>query len=72
MVHFKDVNIDDLIDLRDIHIDPKLPQCERQQAFIEQVKNPRLFKVGKVVVSVGYSNDGVTFEDRMEQYLSSI
>ena len=40
--------------------------------FVRQVKNPYCFKVGKVAVSVGYSGDGVTFEQRMEHYLQTL
>ena len=67
-----DIDRSTLVDLRDIHIDENLPWEERSKSFVKQVKNPRLFKVGKVVVSVGFTNDGVTLEDRMEQYLSSL
>lgn len=61
-----------LVDIKNLDIDKGLPKEQRMKEFIRQVKNPYCFKVGKVAVSVGYSSDGVTFEQRMEQYLQTL
>lgn len=61
-----------LVDIREIDIDTSLVKEERMRKFVRQVKNPYCFKVGKVAVSVGFSNDGVTFEQRMEHYLQTL
>lgn len=71
-VDVRTVNPDTLVDIRDVQIDRALPKEQRMAEFVRQVKNPYCFRVGKVVVSVGYSNDGVTFEQRMEQYLQTL
>ena len=43
-----------LVDLRDITIDTEKPVTQRVQDFIEQVKNPYIFKVGDITVKVNY------------------
>lgn len=48
----KDVSEDDLVDLRDVVINRNLPIRERFLDFVRQVKNPYLFKVGKIVVKI--------------------
>lgn len=71
-VDVRTVDPDTLVDIRDIEINRALPKEQRMAEFVRQVKNPYCFRVGKVVVSVGYSNDGVTFEQRMEHYLQTL
>ncbi len=63
---------DSLVDIKEITIDQELPREQRMAEFIRQVRNPYCFKVGKIAVSVGFSQDGVTFEQRMEQYLQTL
>ena len=61
-----------LVDIKEITIDQELPREQRMAEFVRQVLNPYCFKVGKIAVSVGFSQDGVTFEQRMEQYLQTL
>lgn len=66
------VNIDDLVDLRDVKIDPKLPKEERIRSYIEQIKNPYCYRVGKTIVKISFMDTDVTIEDRIHQYLSGL
>lgn len=63
---------DALIDINSVLIPENLTREERIEEFVRQIKNPYCFKVGKIAVSVGFSTDGVTFEQRMEHYLSTL
>ena len=65
------VNIDNLADIRDVKIDPSLSQAERKQSYLNQIKNPRLYRCGDVIVRVSFADTGVTLEDRLKQYLLS-
>lgn len=71
-VDVRTVDPDTLVDIKELDIDKTLPREQRMVEFVRQVKNPYCFKVGKVAVSVGYSGDGVTFEQRMEHYLQTL
>ena len=66
------VTLSELVDIKDLTIDPELPKEKRMEAFLYQIKNPYCFKVGEIAVHVGFSDDGVTFEQRMEHYLQTL
>ena len=68
--HSAGVCKEELVDLRDIVVDNRLPMEERIKSYVEQIGNPYCFKVGGVVVSVSYSNDRTTFNDRFTSLLS--
>ena len=66
-----DINIDDLVDIRDIKIDCSLPLDERKRLYFEQIKNPHCFRYGDMIVRASFEDKGLTLEDRLAQYLSS-
>ena len=43
-----------LVDLQDVHIDSSRPLSERMDAFVQQVRNPYLFKVDGLVIKATY------------------
>ena len=48
--------LDSLVDIRDVKIDRTQPVEERMKSYVEQIKNPYLFKVGNTVVRVYLNN----------------
>lgn len=66
-----EVDRDSLVDLRDVHIDTSLPVPERIASYLEQIKNPYIFKVGKTVVKVSYKENGPTLQECFEEMLRS-
>lgn len=50
-------DVNSLTDLKDIRIDTRKSRNDRITSFVEQVKNPYLFKVGDTVVKVVYRNE---------------
>ena len=70
-VDVQTVSPDDLVDLKDIQIDPSLPKEERIASFIRQVKNPYCYKCGKIVVKVGCA-DGTTLEEQLKTIFSTM
>ena len=52
-----------LVDIRDVRIDRTLPMEERVKSYVEQVKNPYMFKVGNTVVRVSYADTNRTMND---------
>ncbi len=50
-------NSDSLTDIRSIGIDITAAREERLRSFVEQIKNPYLFKVGNTVVRVNFCGD---------------
>ena len=61
-----DVRTEDLTDISKIDIDKAKPVAERIRAFIEQIGNPYLFKVGDIPVKVSFAPDAPTLQKTLE------
>lgn len=66
------VDRDSLVDINEIEIDDSLPPKERAAEFLRQIKNPYCFRVGNVVVKNIYSDDGVSLQERFEQFARTL
>ena len=64
--------LDSLVDIRDVKIDRTQPVEERMKSYVEQIKNPYLFKVGNTVVRVSYANTQATINDNFVNLLASL
>ena len=64
--------LDSLVDIRDVKIDRTLPVEERMKSYVEQIKNPYLFKVGNTVVRVSYANTQATINENFVNLLASL
>jgi hypothetical protein len=64
--------LDSLVDIRDVKIDRSLPVEERMKSYVEQIKNPYMFKVGNTVVRVSYANTTQTINDNFLNLLMSL
>ena len=64
--------LDSLVDIRDVKIDRSLPLEERMKSYVEQIKNPYMFKVGKTIVRVSYANTTQTINDNFLNLLMSL
>ena len=71
-VDVRTVDPETLIDVTTIKIDENLSKEERKAEYLKQVKNPYCFRVGDVVVKNIYSTDGVTLQDRCEQFARTL
>lgn len=64
--------LDSLVDIRDVKIDRSMSVEERMKSYVEQIKNPYMFKVGSTVVRVSYANTQATINDNFVNLLASI
>ena len=62
----------DLVDIRDVHIDPNQSKEDRVKSFVQQIKDPYNFKVGDVVVHVSYADTDRSINDSFSNMLSAI
>ena len=65
-----DIQIDDLVDIRTVHIDTSRPVLERVLSFMAQIKNPYLFKVGTTPVKVDFNEDGPSLQKCLETFFT--
>lgn len=61
-----------LVDIRDVRIDRSLPMEERVKSYVEQVKNPYMFKVGNTVVRVSYADTNRTMNDNFVNMIAAM
>ena len=66
---FSDVNSDDLVDIKSVNMDSDLSKLENVVKFVNKVKNPYYFKVGKVKVRVSYADTDRTLDDAFANLL---
>lgn len=64
--------LESLVDIRDVKIDRSKPVEERMRSYVEQIKNPYLFKVGNTIVRVSYANTQATINDNFVNLLASM
>ncbi|MCD8097389.1 MAG: hypothetical protein LUE31_05000 [Lachnospiraceae bacterium] len=64
--------LDSLVDIRDVKIDRSKPVEERMKSYVEQIKNPYMFKVGNTVVRVSYANTQQTINDNFVNLIASM
>ena len=64
--------LDSLVDLRDVKIDRSMSVEDRMKSYVEQIKNPYMFKVGNTVVRVSYANTQATINDNFVNLLASM
>lgn len=64
----KDVKLEDLKDIRDVHIDTTKPVHERVLSFWAQIGNPYLFKVGDTKVKVEFNDNGPSLQELLEAF----
>lgn len=68
----RDSLLESLVDIRDVRIDRSLPMEERVKSYVEQVKNPYMFKVGNTVVRVSYADTDKTMNDNFVNMISAM
>ncbi len=62
----------ELVDIKDIVIDTSLPKEERMKQYINQIKNPYVYRNGKHIVIRKFSEDGDTYQNTMIKLLKHI
>ena len=67
-----EIDKNNLVDIQDVAIDPNLPLVDRMASFIQQIKNPYVFRYKNRVVRVSYADTETTFEDRMKNYFEML
>lgn len=70
--NIKEVNKDDLVDIRSVFVDTSLPPEQRMMDYLEKVKNPYCFRCGEAVVSIHFAAGGASLESLLKNYFSGL
>ena len=62
-VDIQQTELCELIDLRDVIMDPHLLKKERLQQFLDQIKNPYCFRCGEVKVKIEFVQDAEPLQE---------
>ena len=62
---------DELVDITTIRICRSESKQEKMIKFIEQIRNPYVFKVGGLTVYVKFKNDGPSFQEIIEDLVKT-
>lgn len=71
-VDVRTVDPETLVDITSVHLDGEQSRKDRIRNFLEQIRNPYCYRVGKVVVKVSFADTDVTLEDRLEHYIRGL
>lgn len=69
-VDIMSVDINSLVDIKDVIIDPNLPQKKRVEEYIRMIKNPFCYRDGDVIIKISFSDNDISLEERLEDYFS--
>lgn len=61
-----------LVDVSSVQINTDLPLIERLENYLQQIKNPYLFRSGNLAVKVRFSQDGQELVDILTQYFVTL
>lgn len=61
-----------LVDIKDIHINPKSPPNEKTAEYVRQIKNPYCFLCNGYAVKIEFSDNERTIEDCFMDYIDSL
>ena len=57
-----------LVDIASVHIDTTLPAAERMENYLQQVKNPYLFRSGNTIVRVRFDPAGKDLRELLTRH----
>ena len=63
---------EELVDISLIEIRTDQRKEKRLEKFVEEIRNPYHFKVGKVEVELTFSADGMDLQKTMEKYFENM
>ena len=66
------VNPDELVDIREVHIDENLNDADKIQDYIEKIKNPYVYKYGDYIVKLEFENEGSTLGELLEELIEKV
>lgn len=70
-MNIKTVDPNTLIDINDVTIDMNQPKEQRLSSYLNQIKNPYLFRCGEYVVRLKFAQTEATLKDKLNAYVRS-
>lgn len=71
-VDVKEVDVNSLVDIRDVKVNLHLKQPERVLDYINQIKNPYCFRHGDYIIKIGFCDSGKSLNDCLKLYVEQV
>lgn len=71
-VDINTVDINSLVDLSTILVDTSTSYVDRACWYLQQIKNPYVFRVGNVAVKIEHTKEGRPLQEAISSYLTLI
>lgn len=71
-VDIRQVQLEELVDIRDVSLPARQPVPKKIKSFMEQIKNPYCYRHGEYIVKIGFTATDVTIEDRLKEYVERV
>ena len=70
----KEIDIDELVDIRDVKINMNLSKEERMFDYIKQIKNPYCYKYNnyKIIVTFNEDENAKTLQQHLIEYMKNL
>ena len=68
--NLQEVPLEQLTDIRDIHIEKNASKSERIASYLKQVSHPYLLRCGEVAIEISFSPDGPPLQELLQEYLA--
>ncbi|WP_250277426.1 DUF6870 family protein [[Clostridium] colinum] len=70
----KNIDLDELVDIRDVNVHTDLTKEERIEDYIKQIKNPYCYKYKNFQVNVFFNEDenAPTLEECLTKYIENL
>lgn len=69
-MNIQSVDIESLVDIREIEIDAGLEKKEKLKFYLQQVKNPYCVRYKNIKIRMQFDDNGQLLDEKMEQFLS--
>lgn len=70
--NIKEVNKEELVDIRSVLVDTSLPPEQRMMDYLEKIKNPYCFRCGEAVVSIHFATGGTGLDSLLKNYFAGL
>lgn len=71
-IDIRTVKKSELVDIKNININPKHSKKERMREYLEQVKNPFCFLSNGIIVKTNFNPNGESLEALLSDYFTAL
>lgn len=71
-INMAEIDRNSLVDISSVCVDTALPAAEKMTSYLQQIKNPYLFRCGNIVIRVRFSPNGADLGDLLKRHFLTL